>query len=112
MGPFSYCGLQSSIYRDIYSEMDRQFACDPGKRERLIAERGIDLLRLSAVFLDSRRLDFPDRRYDYGEERRISIGTMRERVFTVVYTIRGPVTWLITGWSSSRKERQLYERER
>jgi uncharacterized protein len=106
------CGLQSSIYHNIYLAMDRQFACDRAKRERLIAERGVDLLGLGAVFSDRRRLDFPDRRFDYGEERRISIGTIRGRVFTVVYTVRGPVTWLITGWSSNRKERQLYERER
>jgi uncharacterized DUF497 family protein len=92
--------------------MDRRFACDSANRERLIADRGIDLLGLGAVFLDSRRLDFPDRRFDYGEERRISIGAVDDRVFTVVYTVRGAVTWLIAGWPSSRKERQLYERER
>ena len=89
--------------------MDRLFACDPAKREWLQRERGIDLLATGEVFADARRRDYPDTRFDYGEARRITIGMVRERVFTVVYTIRGPVIWLITAWPSSRRERRHYE---
>lgn len=89
--------------------MDRVFACDRAKREKILAERGFDLLAMSAVFLDGRRLDYPDLRFDYGEERRIAVGMARGRIFTVVYTMRGPVTWLITAWPASRRERLRYE---
>jgi len=89
--------------------MDRAFVCDPAKRAWLLKERGIDLLAMGGIFGDERRRDFPDTRFDYGEPRRITIGKMHGRIFTVVYTIRGQTTWLITAWPSSRKERRHYE---
>ncbi len=89
--------------------MDRIFACDPAKRAWVLRERGIDLLAMGEILTDEKRRDYPDLRFDYGEARRITIGTVRGRIFTVVYTMRGPVTWLITAWPSSRKEREHYE---
>ena len=88
--------------------MRRQCQCDPAKRARVLAERGFDLLDLSAVFDDPKRIDFADERIHYGEERRLTIGRSDGRFFTVVYTIRGDITWLITAWPSNRKERVRY----
>jgi uncharacterized DUF497 family protein len=88
--------------------MEPLFACDPRKRATLLQTRGFDLLGLGEVFADNRRLEFVDRRAEYGEERRVTIGMALGRLFTVVYTVRGPVTWLITTWPSSRKERDRY----
>ena len=88
--------------------MDRVFQCDPGKRASLFEARQFDLLDMAEVFTDPRRLDLPDRRFDYGEERRATIGLALGRIFTVIYTRRGPVIWLITAWPSSRKERERY----
>jgi uncharacterized DUF497 family protein len=88
--------------------MDPVFACDPRKRASLLEEREFDLLDMANVFRDPRRLDFPDLRFDYGEQRRVTIGMALGRLFTVVYTGRGPATWLITAWPSSRKERERY----
>lgn len=85
------------------------FDCDPAKRQRLAAERGFDLLDMAAVFDDAQRLDLLDGRFDYGETRRVAIGSALGRIFTVVYTVRGSVTWLITAWPASRKERARYE---
>lgn len=86
----------------------RSFDCDPGKRRFVLAQRRIDLMDMAAVFDDVRRLDFPDLRRDYGEARRITIGTAFARSFTVVYTVRRDLIWLITAWTSSRRERALY----
>ena len=88
--------------------MDRLFACDPRKRWSLLEDRGFDHLDMAEAFEDRQRLDFPDLRFDYGEHRRVTIGRALGRIFTVVYTMRGPVTWLITAWPSSRKERAHY----
>lgn len=90
--------------------MQRLFDCDPGKRSRILEERGFDLRDMGAVFSDALRLDLIDVRYDYGEERRITIGRAGATVFTVVYTMRGAVTWLITAWIANRKERERYGR--
>ncbi|WP_375459817.1 BrnT family toxin [uncultured Enterovirga sp.] len=89
--------------------MGRTFDCDPAKRRRLAAERGFDLLDMAAVFDDPRRLDLVDERFDYGEQRRVAVGLALGRIFTVVYTVRNSVTWLITAWPASRKERARYE---
>mgnify|MGYP003383499316 CR=1 FL=1 len=86
------------------------FGCDPGKRERLILERGLDLYDMAALFEDARALDFIDDRYDYGEERRVRIGKAFGFVFTLIYTIRGDMTWLITAWPANRKERDRYDK--
>jgi uncharacterized DUF497 family protein len=90
--------------------MERLFGCDPRKRALLLSERGFDLLAMAEVFADPRRIDYLDARFDYGEDRRVTIGQGPERLFTVVYTMRGPVTWLITAWPASRKEREVYGR--
>jgi uncharacterized DUF497 family protein len=88
--------------------MTRLFACDPSKRQALLAERHFDLRDMAEVFEDERRLEFIDSRFDYGEERRVTIGIALGRVFTVIYTMRAPVTWLITAWPANRKERDRY----
>ena len=88
--------------------MERLFDCDPQKRNWLIKERHFDLRDIAEVFSDKDRLDLVDTRHDYGEERRITIGLAIGRIFTIVYTMRGPVTWLITAWPASRKERARY----
>jgi uncharacterized DUF497 family protein len=88
--------------------MEPVFECDPGKRVSLLRARRFDLLDMAEVFADSRRIDFADLRFYYGEERRVTIGLALGRIFTVIYTRRGGVTWLITAWPSSRKERNRY----
>jgi uncharacterized DUF497 family protein len=88
--------------------MERTFAFDPGKHAALIARRGIDFLVVSAVFNDRQRVDYADTRFEYGEERRVTVGKVDGSFFTVVYTLRDDVTWLITAWPSSRKERARY----
>jgi uncharacterized DUF497 family protein len=88
--------------------VERLFGCDPAKRRTLLRERGFDLLAMAEVFVDRKRLDYPDARFDYGELRRMTIGQAVGRVFTVIYTMRGPTTWLITAWPSNRKERERY----
>ena len=89
--------------------MERTFGCDPGKRAWLLRERGFDILDMAEVFEDKRRLDYADIRFDYGEDRRVTIGRAGGHVFTVIYTMRGPVTWLITAWRSNRSERERYD---
>lgn len=88
--------------------MEPLFGCDPHKRALVLEQRGFDLLDMAEVFVDRRRLDVPDLRFDYGEERRVTIGRALGRVFTVVYTMRGPMIWLITAWPSNKKEREHY----
>ena len=88
--------------------MERIYDCDPAKRAKLLQDRHFDLRDMAQVFRDAHRLDFIDDRRDYGEERRVSVGYASGQIFTVVYTLRGPVTWLVTAWQANRKERDRY----
>lgn len=88
--------------------MEPVFQCDSRKRASLLHARQFDLLDMAEIFVDRRRLDFLDMRFDYGEDRRVTIGKALGRIFTVVYTVRGPVIWLITAWPSNRRERERY----
>ena len=88
--------------------MKRTFDCDRSKEAKLLAGRRLNLLSMGALFHDEKRIEFVDTRVEYGEERRVTIGQVRGEMFTVVYAMRGEVTWLITAWPSSRKERARY----
>ncbi|MGS0743661.1 BrnT family toxin [Glaciimonas sp. GG7] len=60
------------------------------------------------VFFDPDRLDEPDGRKDYGEERRIVIGEIEGHVFVVVYTLRGEAIRLISARKSNEREQRKY----
>jgi uncharacterized protein len=72
------------------------------------AKHGVLFEYAARVFLDPRRLEGKDKRHDYGEERRITVGLIESRVFAVAYTVRGDVTPLISARRASRRERRSY----
>lgn len=85
------------------------FDWDPAKREKVLAERGIDFADAVGIF--SGRVDLiEDTRRDYGEIRMIAVGRIGENFVTLVYTDRGDTRWIITAWRSNRKERAAWQR--
>ena len=85
-----------------------EFDWDEDKAARVYAETRIRFEVAIGVFLDRNRLDFKDTRHDYGEERRIAIGSVDGILLTVVYVMRGATCRIITAWRSSRSERKRY----
>jgi len=63
---------------------------DPAKRERTLAERGLDFADAAVVF-EGLTLEVEDRRREYGEKRIICYGTLAGRLVVVGYTPRGAV---------------------
>lgn len=61
---------------------------DPGKRDRTLAERGLDFLDAARVFAGP-TLTIKDDRFDYGEIRFQTYGALSERIVMVVWTERG-----------------------
>jgi len=59
-------------------------SCDPAKREINLAKHGIDLADCEVVF-DCPMLTREDRRFDYGEERLISLGLLDGKVVFLVW---------------------------
>lgn len=85
------------------------FEWDAAKNATNIAKHGIAFEDAIRIF-DGPRLTSIDDRFDYGETRLVSIGTIEGRAFlAVVHTARGPATRIISARLASRMERQDYE---
>jgi hypothetical protein len=64
----------------------------------------------SRVYLDPDRIDSEDSRRDYAEERRVVLGKIGERVFSVAYTLRKGAFRLISARRANpREQRQYYD---
>ena len=63
---------------------------DPAKRERTLAERGLDFEDALVVFRGM-TLEVEDTRKDYGERRMLCFGLLAGRLVVVGYTPRGSV---------------------
>jgi len=61
---------------------------DPAKRDRTLAERGLDFEDAEIVFAGV-TLDVEDTRKDYGETRMICFGFLGDRMVAVGYVVRG-----------------------
>ena len=86
------------------------FGWDEAKRQRTLAERDLDFADAAEVF--TRRLvENIDRRFDYGEERRITVGYLRGRMIVVVWTWRGTARHIISMRKANPREQRRYERQ-
>ncbi|WP_244480656.1 BrnT family toxin [Methylobacterium sp. Leaf399] len=81
-----------------------EFDWDPAKSDLVKSARGFGLGTAARIFL-GRVVTWQDTRWDYGEVRMTAVGQYDGRFYTVVYTDRGDVRWIITAWLSNRKER-------
>jgi uncharacterized protein len=85
-----------------------EFEWDDRKGRQNIAKHGVPFEYATRIFLDSRRIDVEDERRDYGEARRITVGTIEGRAFAVAYTLRGTIIRLISARKASERERRRY----
>lgn len=84
-----------------------EFIWDEGKRERVLAERGIDFLRIAHSFFDGRPLlSVPVPREK--EERTLSIGPMEGKLFAVVWMWRRGTVRIITARRARNAEEKQY----
>lgn len=81
---------------------------DPAKRERTLAERGLDFSDASEVF-DGVKYQFADDRRDYGEERITTVGLLKDRMIVVVWTKRGEDRHIISMRKANEREQRKYK---
>ena len=85
------------------------FEWDDNKNQQNIAKHGISFEQASAIF-EGFTLDAPDDRFDYGEERTISLGMISGIVvLAVVHTDRDGTCRIISARQADRKERKRYD---
>lgn len=80
---------------------------DPVKRERTLAERGLDFARVGDVF-SGRTLTKDDDRSTYGERRRITVGYLDQRLVVVVWTERDGTRRIISLRKANEREQARY----
>jgi uncharacterized protein len=84
------------------------FEFDDAKQASNLRKHGIDLRDTAYVFLDPHRFDLPDLRKDYGEDRRICVGLVLNRVWVVIYTQRADAIRLISARKANEREKNRY----
>lgn len=77
---------------------------DPAKRERALAERGLDFADAEIVFEDV-TLEMKDMRKEYGEERVICYGLLAGRMVVIGYTPRGSVRHVFSMRKANEREK-------
>lgn len=83
---------------------------DPAKRDRTLAERGIDFVWAERIF-SGRTLTLPDDRFDYGESRFQTYGFLADRVVMVVWTPREDARHVISmRYCHEREARRVRDR--
>ena len=81
---------------------------DPIKRDRTLAQRGLDFARAPEVF-KGRRFAFEDDRFDYGERRIATVGYLEGRMVIVVWTPRNGVRHIISMRKANERERRNHQ---
>ncbi len=80
---------------------------DPGKRLRILQERGLDFLVAEIIFT-APTLEFQDQRRDYGELRIVCFGFLRGRAVIVVYTERNGDRHIISMRKANEREQRRF----
>lgn len=83
---------------------------DTAKNEKNIRERGINFDLAANFNLETAKI-WADTRKDYGEERYIALGTIGERLFSMVFTVRGDVLRIISLRKANKREVNSYEKQ-
>lgn len=79
-----------------------------GKRAANLVRHGVDF-RAAVDFEWDTAVETIDDRFDYGEERWVALGMIRERLHVLVYTYRAKTIRIISLRKANRREREFYE---
>jgi uncharacterized DUF497 family protein len=84
------------------------FEWDDAKALSNLAKHRVEFSYGTAVFLDPRRVDLDVSRPQDREMRRKSVGLVEGRLLTVIYTVRGGMTRIISARRSNAMEGKAY----
>ncbi len=80
---------------------------DSEKRNRTIAERGLDFARAAEVF-SGMHFTAEDLREDYNEHRYITVGKLDDRMIVMVWTPRGQARRIISMRKATEREQAKF----
>lgn len=87
------------------------FEWDADKAQRNLEKHGIRFEVAGEVFIDPARITGKDERFDYGEDRFVTVGRTQDGVLVVVTTDRdeGRTIRMISARKASKAERRAYD---
>lgn len=85
-----------------------QFEWDSDKAAANVSRHGVSFELAMLVFLDDGRLIKLDERFDYGEERIITMGHVDNRLHVVVYTQANDTIRIISARKANKREQRRY----
>ncbi len=80
---------------------------DEEKNRENLAKHGFSFKDADTIFVGS-CVTYRDRRFDYGEERFITLGLLEGRVMVIAHTPRGEKTRIISMRKANRREQKMY----
>ncbi len=83
---------------------------DPAKREATLAGRGLDFADAEVVF-EGPTYRTVDDRFEYGEERILTVGLLAGRMVIVVWTQRGSRRPVISMRKANEREQEKYREQ-
>lgn len=87
--------------------MHFEITFDPLKREKALRERNLDFVDAAVVF-EGVNYQWVDDRFEYGEERLVTIGRLRGRMVVIVWTQRGESRHVISMRKANEREQERY----
>lgn len=90
-----------------------QFEWDDDKEVLVQREHQIHFTEVCTVFFDENELTYEDTRFDYDEQRFITVGfSDKARLLVVGWTLRSDNIRLITAIKAEKSDERLYQRRR
>lgn len=84
-----------------------EFEWNEKKNQTNCEKHGLNFEDAELIF-SSKTITFKDDREDYGEERFITLGELKNRVVVVVHTQRNLVTRIISMRKANEREKKIY----
>lgn len=84
-----------------------KFAWDESKRRANLRKHGLDFADAEAV-LAGITYTFEDRRFDYGEQRFVTLGMLRDTVVVIAHTESRSAIRIISMRKATRNEQAIY----
>jgi uncharacterized DUF497 family protein len=88
-----------------------RYTYDPKKRAANLKKHGYDFEDAPQVIESDRTVTFEDRRHDYGEQRFITLGMLREEVVVIATAETDHEIRVISMRKAERNEQEIYYRE-
>ena len=85
-----------------------EFQWDEKKNRENLQKHGLSFEDAAGIF-DGETVTYLDDRFEYGEKRYITLGSLDERVIVIVHTLRGETIRIISMRKANGREKKIYQ---